>query len=101
MKDSKFTGGVVGCFGYGFLMGLIITISLGIATPWAVCMYAKFVANNTTIDGKKVEFKGTGSSLFGNYIIWFLLVIVTLGIYSFWVTPKMISWVVERIHIVE
>ena len=30
--------------------------------------------------------------LFGNWIKWLLLTIVTLGIYSFWLNIKLIQW---------
>lgn len=101
MKESKFTGGVLGCLGHAILFSLIVSFTLGIATPWAVCMYASFIADNTTIDGHRVKFEGSGASLFGNWIVWVLLTIITFGIYGFWVTPKMIDWVVKNIHVVE
>ena len=37
--------------------------------------------------------------LFGNYIKWFLLTIITLGIYGFWLNIKMKAWVVSHTHI--
>ena len=38
------------------------------------------------------------SYLFGNYIKWILLTIVTLGIYSFWLGINMKKWVVKHTH---
>ena len=46
-----------------------------------------------------VTFDGNGGQLFGNYIKWFLLSIITLGIYSFWLTIKMQQWVTKHTHI--
>ena len=64
-NESKFTGGLLGMIGICILQGLIITFTLGIAMPWAVCMYQKWLAEHTIIDGHKVRFDGTGGQLFG------------------------------------
>ena len=34
---------------------------------------------------------GTGMGLFGNWLKWWFLIIITLGIYSFWVVPRSCS----------
>ena len=34
--------------------------------------------------------------LFGLWVRWFLLTIVTLGIYGFWVAPRVHKWIVEN-----
>jgi uncharacterized membrane protein YjgN (DUF898 family) len=36
--------------------------------------------------------------LFGRWIVWFLLSLITLGIYSFWSTRNQIRWVIENIE---
>ena len=97
--ESKFTGGLLGLIGMGILTGFLCTITLGLATPWAVCMMVKWFASHTVVDGKQLTFDGTGGQLFGNYIKWFLLTIITLGIYSFWLSLKMQAWVVSHTHL--
>ena len=97
--ESKFTGGLLGLIGIGILQGIIILFTLGIATPWAVCLKERWLANHTTIDGRQVIFDGTGGQLFGNYIKWFFLTILTLGIYAFWLDLKMKAWVVSHTHL--
>lgn len=47
------------------------------------------------------KFDGGGTALFGKYIIWFLLTIVTFGIYGLWVSVKLVKWVVAHTHTVE
>jgi uncharacterized membrane protein YjgN (DUF898 family) len=44
------------------------------------------------IDGRRLQFTGKAVELFGNWIVWFLLTIITFGIYSFWVAPKLQAW---------
>ena len=38
MKESYFDGGFLDYIGYSILVAIIFGITLGIATPWAVCM---------------------------------------------------------------
>lgn len=44
---------------------------------------------HTVIEGRRLEFDGTAVQLFGNWIKWLLLTIVTFGIYGFWVSIKL------------
>lgn len=96
--ESKFTGGLLGMIGIGILQGLIITFTLGLGAPWAICLKQSWIARHTTIDGRRLTFDGTGGQLFGNYIKWFLLTIITFGIYGFWLTIKMQQWITKHTH---
>lgn len=100
MQESKFTGGLLGLIGINLLQMLITTISFGLAAPWAVCIKEKWIASHTIIDGKQLVFDGTGGQLFLNYLKWWLLTIVTLGIYGLWLNIKMKQWVVMHTHTV-
>ena len=98
MKESQFTGGLLGLIGINLLQALMIGLSFGLGTPWAICMKERWMAGHTIIDGKRLTFDGTGSQLFGNYIKWFLLTILTLGIYGFWLDIKMKQWITKHTH---
>lgn len=97
--DSRFTGGLLGLIGIKLLSFFMIVFTLGLGTPWAVCMRERWFTEHTTIDGNQLRFDGNGGQLFGHYIKWFLLTIVTLGIYSFWLNIKMKQWVVAHTHL--
>ena len=97
-KESRFTGGLLGLIGINLLQALLIAITLGLATPWAICMKERWLARHTVIDGQQLIFDGTGSQLFGNYIKWFLLTIITLGIYGFWLDIKLKQWIIKHTH---
>ena len=97
--ESKFTGTLLQLIGVSLLQILICVVTLGIGAPWAICMYERWVAKNTIIDGQLLVFEGTGGELFGKYIVWFLLCIITLGIYSFWLSIKMKQCVVSHTHV--
>ena len=99
VRESRFTGGLLGMIGIGILQWLIITFTLGFGVPWAVCVKERWYARHTIIDGKQLVFDGTGGQLFGNYIKWFLLTLITLGIYGFWLSIKMRQWVVKHTHL--
>ena len=59
-------------------------------------MFLKWRSEHTLIDGKRLRFTGGGFSLLGLWIKWWLLTIVTFGIYIFWVIPSLNKWVVEH-----
>lgn len=98
--ESKFTGGLLGLIGINILCGFLTGITLGLAYPWTVCIKQRWLAKHTVIDGQQVIFDGTGGQLFGQYIKWFLLTLITLGIYSFWLSIKMKKWVTSHTHLV-
>ena len=68
--DSYFDGTMLGLFGNRFLALLIITFSLGIATPWANCLVLAYKYNHTVYNGKRLKFEGNGGTLFGKWIKW-------------------------------
>jgi uncharacterized membrane protein YjgN (DUF898 family) len=97
--EKKFTGGVLPIFLFPFWAIPFLLITLGIAFPWVICIVLRWICKNTTVGEKHLTFKGTGGGLFGRYIIWWLLSIITLGIYNFWSIRNQIRWVVENIEI--
>ena len=98
MKESYFDGGVLDYIGYSILVAIICGLTLGIATPWAVCMMQNWKTKHTVVDGQRLYFDRTGAQLFGNWIKWFLLIIITFGIYGFWLQIKMEQWIVKHTH---
>lgn len=96
IKESKFDGGILELIGLNIVQWLIIGCTLGIALPWAMCMKYKWISSHTIVEGRRLKFVGTGGSLFFNYIKWWFLTIITLGIYSFWLEIKLQQWKVEN-----
>lgn len=96
--ESKFTGGLLGVIGIGILQFIICVCTLGFGVPWAVCLKESWYVKHTVIDGNKLTFDGHGGQLFGNYIKWFLLTIITFGIYGLWLGIKMKQWVTKHTH---
>lgn len=97
-SGSYFDGGLLQLIGTCLWGGFITIITLGICTPWAICLYYRWEAKHTVIDGRRLLFDGTAMQLFGTWIKWMLLTIITIGIYSFWLNIKLKQWIVKHTH---
>ena len=91
-----FDGGAGTYIGTAILATLITLVTLGIALPYAIVLRQRWVCKHTCIEGRRLMFTGTGIGLFGNWIKWWILMIITFGIYSFWVVPRLTKWKVEH-----
>lgn len=98
-QPSSFTGGMWAYFGITLLSGLATLCSLGIAYPFMVCWKESWIASHTYVNGRKLRFDGNGMQLFGKYIIWLLLSIITFGIYYILcVAVRLEAWVTSHTH---
>lgn len=75
------------------LLGMVVTVfTLGICFPFALVLNERWRAKHSYIDGRQLVFTGSAWGLFGSWIKWLLLSVVTLGIYLFWVGPRIAAW---------
>jgi uncharacterized membrane protein YjgN (DUF898 family) len=95
-QSFRFDGGAGTYVGTGILAFAITLATFGIATPFAIVLRQRWRAKHTYVNGHRLVFVGTGVGLFGLWIKWLLLTIVTLGIYAFWLVPQVTKWVVEN-----
>ena len=91
-----FDGGAADFLGTAILAWLLTVFTLGFGYPWALCMIQGWKAHHTLIDGRRLRFVGGGGGLFGLWIKWFLLCMITFGIYTFWVVPDLQRWIVQN-----
>ncbi|WP_390409846.1 DUF4234 domain-containing protein [Lacticaseibacillus jixiensis] len=91
-RNSFFDGGLLSLIGWTLLGAIITVCTLGICYPWALCMQYGWKINHTVVDGYRMHFFGSAIGLFGNWIKWFLLTLITCGIYGFWVRIKLEDW---------
>lgn len=98
LASSTWDGGVLDTVINSIVASVIISLTCGIATPWAICYMMKFIIGHAVIDGKRLRFDGDGMQLFGNWIKWLVLMVITCGIYGFWVAPRLYQWVCSHIH---
>lgn len=94
----KFVGGAGNYIGT-LLLGAVITLfTFGICYPFALVLLERWKAKHATIDGRPLVFTGTGWGLFGLWIKWLLLSIITLGIYALWIGPQLQKWRWEKLQ---
>ena len=95
-KIMEFDGGAADYLGTQILAALVTICTLGICYPYALVLVERWRAKHTLLLGRRLYFKGTGVGLFGLWIKWFFLIVITLGIYGFWVAPRITRWKVEN-----
>lgn len=77
-------------------MLLLGILTLGIAYPWIICSEEKAKCNHTVICGKRLKFIGKPKELVYCWILWWFLIIITLGIYGIAVKIRMERWKVAN-----
>ena len=87
-----FDGGAATYVGTALLGMLITVLTLGICYPFALVLRERWRAKHSYIDGRRLEFTGSAMGLFGNWIKWLFLIVITIGIYAFWVGPRIAAW---------
>ncbi len=97
-QPSQFTGGFFGFWGRIILAELLTIFTLFIGFPWAVCMIINWFVSRSVIDGNKIIFNGKGGQLFGKYILWAFLSIITLGIFALTLPIRYAKWIVGNIE---
>jgi len=87
-----FDGGAATYVGTAILGFLITVCTFGFCYPFALVLRERWKAKHSYIDGQRLTFTGSAWGLFGNWVKWLLLSIITLGIYLFWVVPRITKW---------
>jgi uncharacterized membrane protein YjgN (DUF898 family) len=95
-EESYFDGSLLQLIGWSVLGGIITALTFGVCYPWAMCMVYGWKVNHTVIEGRRLRFTGSAIGLFGNWIKWLLLCVITLGIYSFWLSIALEKWKVRN-----
>ena len=94
-QSSAFCGVTMDYVRILILQTILLIVTLGLAMPWVICLWGRWYYDNMIIDGKQVVFAGRGKKLFWRYILWSLLSVVTLGVWSFWMTVRILKWKAE------
>ncbi len=99
VTESRFEGTFWGNLGVNFVVYFVSIITLSLAWPAMCCFRLRWVYSNTIIGGYRLKFTGTGGQLFGKYISWLLLSIVTIGVYALFVPIKYKKWETKHVEI--
>lgn len=68
-------------------------ITLGFAYPWILCMKYESKCKHTVVCGKRLKFIGDPKELLKHWFFWWILTIVTFGIYGLIVNVRFEQWV--------
>jgi uncharacterized membrane protein YjgN (DUF898 family) len=83
------------------LAAIVVTIgTLGFGFPLGFVMVRRWKASHLTVDGRRLEFTGSARELFSDWLPWWILTLGTLGIYGFWVYPRVARWAWEHTVVV-
>ena len=91
-RQFTFDGGAATYIGTALLAFVVTVGTLFLCLPFAVVLLERWRAKHSYIDGHRLAFRGSGFGLFGLWIKWWLLCLVTLGVYGFWVMPRLARW---------
>ena len=95
-SKSVFDGSGLEYFIINLFGALLCMVTLGLAGPWVICYAVGWERRHSVYSGRRLVFNGTGMQLFGKWIIWFLLTIVTCGLYSFVMGLKLEQWILSH-----
>jgi len=95
-NKSVFDGSGLELFIINLVGAFICLVTIGLASPWVICYKIGWDRRHTVYNGRRLAFNGTGIQLFGKWIVWFLLTIVTCGLYGFVMGLKLEQWILSH-----
>ena len=96
-ESSYFEGEVFGIAGRLALGATIFVATFGFGFAWCMCKIFEWEINNVVIEGRRLKFAGTSKKLFVRGLIWWVLSIVTLGIFPlFFLNKALYRWRIEN-----
>ncbi|HEX9153858.1 MAG TPA: DUF898 family protein [Candidatus Saccharimonadales bacterium] len=98
-KAFEFHGKAGGYF-VVFLVTMVCSYIPILGWPIAMNYGLSWIADNATINGKNVKYEAGYGETLGFILVNMLLIIVTLGIYSFWFVPKSYRFVADHLKFV-
>ncbi|MGL4344979.1 MAG: hypothetical protein ACRCTE_07275 [Cellulosilyticaceae bacterium] len=67
-------------------------VTLGFAYPWILCMKYETKCKHTVVCGKRLKFIGKPEELIKHWVVWWLLIIMTAGVYGLVVKVRFERW---------
>ncbi|MGL5085637.1 MAG: hypothetical protein ACRC68_07980 [Clostridium sp.] len=71
---------------------LLGIITLGFAYPWILCMKYESKYKHTVVCGKRLKFIGKPKELINHWILWWVLILITFGLYGLVVKIRFEQW---------
>lgn len=98
-ETSVFDGSFIGYLGVNLAIAFLSTLTLGLAFPWLWCYKRRWVYSHTCINGYRLHFDGKGIQIFGKWLLWILLTIITLTIFALWIPIRLKKWEIKHVTI--
>lgn len=71
-------------------------VTVGLAYPWILCSSQHSKCKHTVVSGRRMKFIGDPKELIGHWILWWILTVVTFGLYGIIVKLRFQQWVVAN-----
>jgi len=97
-QRCNYVGTAGGLLKSQFLSMLLIAVTGGIYTPWALVNLKRWTYENVEVSGQRgrLTFQGDGGTLFGTYLLGMILTYCTLGIYGAWLANDIFAFYWEN-----
>ena len=101
----RYSGSGLDILGRVILGTILLLITLGIYTPWFVTGLIRYICEHVRVENMSpdtmvsVDFNGSGVDLFGRFILWWILLYVTLGVYTPWMMNGFYRYIVENVSV--
>jgi hypothetical protein len=92
----RFDGGALSHVGVRLLAAVVTIGTLGFGFPLGFVLVRRWKATHLTVDGRRLAFNGSARELLARWVPWWILTLVTLGVYGLWVYPRVARWAWER-----
>ena len=97
---SEFKGGALANLFLSFFVVLFSLATLGLLYPVLMCAYMRWETNRVYMNGRKLEFDGHAAQLYGKFLLWLFLSLITFGIYLFLRMPLNLQrWKISHTHV--
>lgn len=96
---SEFTGSAFGLLCVNLIAFLVSILTLFFGLPAMVCYKQRWMARHTIVDNRHLTFDGTAGQLFGKWIGWLILCVLTVGLFLPFLPLKVKKWVVSHTHL--
>jgi hypothetical protein len=85
-QPCRYTGTLEGLFKSQIVNMVLVVLTFGIYTPWALCKLLEWAYENAEVGGQRgrLTFHGDGASLVGTFILGAILTLCTAYIYGAW-----------------
>jgi len=99
-----YTGKGEDILGRVLLWGILSVVTLGIYSSWAINHLYRYIIEHVKVDmasqGKvNLGYTGRGEDILGRVLLWGILTVVTLGIYSPWAINNLYRYIVEHTQV--